>query len=110
MELHPGGHGGAQVRIDQCDSVWVVSGEVDYDTAGMFGRRLRSATERPGPIVLDMSGVSFMDTSGIRELVRLRRTGRDVVILRPSCAVQLILELTHLDEVLTVEPSMEQAG
>jgi anti-anti-sigma factor len=90
-------------------SMWRVCGEIDYGTADSFGRHLRMAAQRPGPIVLDMSEVSFMDTSGIRELIRVRNAGHEVIIRRPSYSVEFILGLTHLDQVMRVDEAVRRA-
>ena len=48
-----------------------VRGEVDIDTVGAMVRELRAAEERDTPsIVLDLSGVSFLDSVGVSAIVR----------------------------------------
>ena len=102
------------LRIDDSSpdgqSTWNVRGEIDFHTADLFRRRLRMATQRPGPIVLDMSGVSFMDTSGVRELLRVCSAGHDVVIRRPSRSVELILGLSQISGRVTVEAASRRDG
>src|SRR4051795_12365316 len=102
MKVHPRLAGSQWLRYGQDGSAWLVSGEIDYDTAGLFRQLLQSAADRSGPIILDMCDVSFMDTSGVRELLRVCHAGREVIVRRPSPCVELIVQLTHLDQVLTV--------
>lgn len=52
-------------------------------------------------IRVELSQVSFIDSAGLAELVRLmkhaRQLGGDVDLIRPSDPVRVILELTRLD-------------
>ena len=52
--------------IDAGDGVVVVAGELDAATAGQLTRRLSAP---PPPRVIDLSGVTFIDASGLRVLV-----------------------------------------
>ena len=53
-------------------------------------------------MVIDVSDVAFMDSSGLQELVRLdnraRERGLEVVLARPSVPVMRLLELTGLEQ------------
>lgn len=57
---------------------------------------------------VDLSGVTFIDSTGIRAMVRadneLRAGERTLIIRSPSAPVMRILELTALDERFRVEP------
>jgi anti-anti-sigma regulatory factor len=56
--------------------------------------------DTPGSSVLmDLSGVTFMDSAGIRALIRLMelRSGRSLVV-RPSRQVFMLLELVALTD------------
>jgi anti-sigma B factor antagonist len=62
---------------------------------------------RPGAqIVLDLSGLTFMDSTGIRLILQAgehaRRHGAQLLIVRPSDAVMRVLELVGLDEQLEI--------
>lgn len=53
----------------------VVAGELDIATAPRFSARLGELLRRdcPGELVLNLSGVTFMDATGLRALTDLRR-------------------------------------
>ena len=57
-------------------------------------------------LVLDMSGVQYMNSAGLRELVRVyeqvSRTGGMVHIANPSPQIQKLLELVGLDSVFQI--------
>lgn len=60
-------------------------------------------------VVLDLGGVQFMDSSGLRSLLEARQacldTGRPFAIARPSDAVARVLELVDLSrEFEVVDP------
>jgi anti-sigma B factor antagonist len=95
----------------------------ELDLAGTH--RLAAALEAtrdvaPGlPLVLDLSAVSFMDSSGVRALVEAGRlaqeTGRRLALLRPSRPVVRVLDLVDLRRVFVeiedLEPeSLARAG
>lgn len=52
------------------------AGEIDIATAPVVSEVLRAA-RGPAPLVLDLSGVRFMDTAGLRIIVEERRLARE---------------------------------
>jgi anti-sigma B factor antagonist len=77
-------------------------GELDvaaYDAATAAAAPLFEAT---GDVTLDLSDLSFVDSSGIRLFIRLHKAldGRGALILRaPSPHVAYILEIAGLPEI-----------
>ena len=92
------------VQVEDGAIVIYVSGEIDIATCG----RLRDAIEpHMGPaqmIVLDLSGVRFMDSSAITVLVQARGTltadGGSLMLRNPSSAAHRVLSILHLEDVL----------
>jgi len=82
----------------------VVAGEVDMLTAPQLHEALMAALQDGAPHVIDvdLSGVSFMDSTGITELVRLRNlahpSGYVVRVVQPQPAVRHVFEMTGLVE------------
>jgi anti-sigma B factor antagonist len=64
------------------------------------------------PLVLDVSGLSFMDSTGLRALLsnddRARRDGRRLVVVNGSRAVDRIFALTNVEDALTVVGSLDE--
>jgi len=93
-------------RVARVDSATVifVEGEIDMATA----ERLRNALEsHMGPeqsIVLDMSGVEFMDSSCLRMLVQARGKltgdGGSLVLRNPSPAAHRLLSVAGAEYLL----------
>lgn len=80
--------------------LWLV-GEVDLVTAPALAACVRAAlcTVVDGPVVVDVSRVTFMDLDGLRMLLRLRTDlsadGRELVLRAPSAPVRLLLRVAR---------------
>ena len=87
----------------------VLDGEIDIATGPAIRRSLMAAI-RGGNVHLavDMSGVAFIDASGIGVLVdaanRARKAGGGLSLLAPSWPVRRLLDLFHLDAILPTAP------
>ena len=87
---------------------WRVSGEVDVCTeAPLQQALLRIMREHGARLLLDVSGVSFMDCAGLRALLTTRRRaelrGGFMRLIAVSRAVRRIIELTGAHEPLAME-------
>ena len=90
----------------QCDGGVVRAvGEVDASTCGQLDERLR-ALDGAEPASVDLSAVTFMDSSGLRVLIEhhyLRaERGYSLTVVNPSRPVRRLLEITGLDVVMNV--------
>jgi anti-sigma B factor antagonist len=85
----------------------VVDGQIDAHTAPELDGVLIGL---PGDrsVTVDLSSVTFIDSSGLRVLVRadkrLDAGGGDLTLLRPSEPVRRLLEITGLVSALTIAP------
>jgi anti-sigma B factor antagonist len=102
----------------QTDDGWpvvVVTGEIDMATAPMLGRELTSAIESgDGPVVLDLSEVTFFDSSGLRVAIVAHRAlaeqGRRLaVVCHPEGHVRRTFALAGLSDVLDLHPNRQAA-
>lgn len=90
-------------RRDGDTHIVSVSGEMDVDTAGGVEQELirAEATDAPA-IVLDLGGLTFIDSTGIRMLLmvdaRSRSDGDRVILRHPSQAVRRVLHLAGLED------------
>lgn len=93
-----------RLRAQQIDGVVSLVGEVDADTCSLFDSMLVEGLVTGSDV--DLSGVSFMDSSGLRVLIahhqRLADTDRPLRILHPSRPVSRLLEITGLADELHV--------
>lgn len=95
-------------------AVVTVSGRVDSVTSTELETALRALVEKGTTnLVLDLSGVDFLSSSGLRVMVTTRKAlkgaGGEVVIAQPSDRVRETLELAGLDVLFTTHPTRESA-
>jgi anti-anti-sigma factor len=81
------------------EQAFVVTGELDLSTAGVFDTAVAAALDAGGPLVLDLSRLTFVDSSGLRCLIHLARSleGSGLVLRDPSPGVRSLLEQRGLD-------------
>jgi len=89
-------------------------GRIVYrDEAAALSRLVGEVLQHTGKLVLDLSGVSSMDSAGIGELALLetwaREKGAALKCAGPNELVRTLLDLTNLDTVLEVHPSIDEA-
>lgn len=78
-------------------------GELDLSTVDKVEDELRRVEEKdPGVVVLDLSGLTFLDSTGLRMIVtadqRADRANRRLAIVRGPEIVQRVFTITRLDE------------
>ena len=78
-------------------------GELDLSTAERVEEELRRVEEAGSElVVLDLSGLSFLDSTGLRLMVtadqRARKSGRRLAIVKGPETVHRVFTITHLDE------------
>ncbi|MDX3114701.1 MULTISPECIES: STAS domain-containing protein [Streptomyces] len=108
-----------QFSVEQriVDGVRVVSvqGEIDHDVQDILTEALlaRHETIVPPRIVADLSGVTFMDSTGINVFVTAHRAVSDtdgwVRIAGAQDSVLRVLELVGVDALITCHPTLEHA-
>lgn len=89
-------------------------GRIVYrDEAAALSRVVGEVLQEARKLVLDLSGVSSMDSAGIGELALLQTwaQGKNASLkcAGPNPLVSTLLELTNLDSVLEVHPSVDAA-
>lgn len=93
----------------------VVSGEIDFAAAEPMRLRIADALHRrrSRDLIVDLSRVEFMDSSGLRALLQLRGQltgeGGRVVIAAPTETVRGVLELTGVRRCLQVADTPREA-
>lgn len=88
----------ARAERTPAGTVVVAEGELDLVGAPVLAGALPDGDD--GPVILDLAGVGFMDSSGLRALLEARQAcldaARPFAIARPSEAVRRVLELVDL--------------
>ena len=95
-----------QIHTDGDGVVWI-TGALDQDTVPGV-RALLKANDPAGHLVLDVSGLHFIDSSGLGCLLahddRVRRDGGRFVVRAPGVRLRRVFEVTGALDRLTVEP------
>lgn len=91
-----------------------VSGELDLHTAGCLQARIEEAeTVGAGTVLVDLSEISFIDSSAlevlVRESKRLESRGHSLVLVTNDPRTRRILEVTGLDRVLRAYATLQDA-
>ena len=85
-------------------AVVAVVGELDAATCEILTNAAHDAVARGAArLILDLSAVDFMDSSGISALIAARSIA-PIALRQPSPAVEQLIGLTGLTDVLAIEP------
>jgi anti-sigma B factor antagonist len=96
-------------RITSERIMMTVRGEIDIATAPQFGAAMtdRLARDPAVSLHLDLSGVDFIDCTGVQALLVAQRTARllggDLILTRTSRQVDRLLTLLRLESAFAVE-------
>ena len=85
-----------------------VTGELDLASVPELRAALETTAERSGPVVVDVSEVTFIDSTALATLLRssdeLTSSGVRVVVACPAGPVRRLLTMTSLDDRLNLAP------
>ena len=102
--------GGLTIRSTRDGEIHTIRliGELDLATADDVEGELERVEETDAAsIVLDLSGLSFMDSTGVRLIVnahtRARADSRRLTLLRGQAAVQRVMELSGVEALLAFD-------
>jgi anti-sigma B factor antagonist len=95
-------------------SVIKVAGEIDTYTAPGFRSAIQQAIDaRSGNLVIDLSDVAYMDSSGFGSLLgaarHIKSTGGAVKLTGCSEAIERIIHITGLDASIEVFSTLDEA-
>jgi anti-anti-sigma factor len=83
-----------------------LSGELDVSNARTLARALSTEVSEGGDVTVDLSGVAFLDSTGLEALIRAARDlqGRGrLILVSPQQSVRKIFEIVLLDQRANVE-------
>ncbi|MFJ4923782.1 STAS domain-containing protein [Streptomyces sp. NPDC088725] len=102
---------GLTARQDGDAFVLAVSGDLDLENTGPLTTAVTEAGESArGPVVLDLSGVTFADSTTVNVLLQAYRAlGGRLRLAAPSAFVKRLFDVIGLWEALPVHDSVESA-
>jgi len=98
---------GFETTLSDGRAIVTLSGELDLSGASRLEAEVERLAKLEGPetVVLDLRGLEFMDSSGLRLVTladrRLMGEGRRLVLVRGPEAVHRVFEITRLTDRLT---------
>jgi anti-anti-sigma factor len=105
-----------ETRWDGDEVTVAIAGELDLSTATQVEQALAEAEEKaPERMVLDLSGLSFMDSTGLRMVLatdgRARKQNRRFEVVPGPPQVHRVFRIALLDRRITfLEPRAEDAS
>jgi stage II sporulation protein AA (anti-sigma F factor antagonist) len=104
LEIRTGSDQPADDDAADSSKLVTVRGEIDMDNARQL---VEAITRVAGTAVVDLRGVTFIDSSGLQGLLQAqeaaRQRGDDLILRQPSRSVRRVLERTGLIDRFTVE-------
>ena len=92
-----GAHSGIRTSEEGAGTLVVLWGEVDASLRDEASMSMVDVVRRGGPVVIDVSGVTFIDSSGLAFILQLHRLGEEsglpVALRDPSPLVVDLLEM-----------------
>jgi anti-sigma B factor antagonist len=104
---HPDGF--AVDVIEEDDGVVVVAlgGEIDVVAVDELRQAVRKAASRSRRLVIDMTEMTFIDSSGLGVIARAHREFgqlREAIVLRsPNAAARRVLAISGIDRLVTID-------
>lgn len=105
-----------EANVSHVNQVAVVEarGRIDSGTAARFGAALMGAIDGGAErIVLNLGGVDYMSSAGLREIVsalkKVRKMQGDIRLAEPAARVREVLEMAGLDTFMQIYPSRAEA-
>ena len=93
-------------------TVWSVNGRIDMVTAEKAYATGEDIVNRNEKTVLDMSGMDYLSSAGLRVLLRLnklaKKSGKEITLCGPSGIVKSVLEDSGMDALFTIYASLNE--
>lgn len=106
-----------EISVETRDGVVVLrpSGDVDLSSSRELQQSVKQAMEgRPSRVVVDLTNVPYMDSSGVATLVEAmqiaRKQSTKLVLCAMQSKVRSIFEIARLDRVFTIVADVDEAS
>jgi anti-sigma B factor antagonist len=109
--------GDLEIALSQTNGIRVLrlAGEFDLSGVAAFERELaRDSSEREDMLILDLRGLTFIDSSGLRAVVRAdyraRAEGKRCLLVRGSQRISRVFDLTGVTDRLELVDELPDAA
>ena len=94
-------------------SIVAFNGEIDLESSPAARKTLLKCFDNAANVVVDLSGVTYIDSSGVASLVEAlqaaKKNGSQLTLAAVSEPTRRVLELARLDKVFTIYSSVDEA-
>ena len=103
------------IDVGEVDGVDLLTlrGELDFASGGSLSSAFADLTSGPRRVVVDLAGLDFVDSSGVKMLIAAARAvedeGGEFVLAAPTETVRRVFEILHLADVVTVAETRQTA-
>ncbi|MEY2555195.1 MAG: anti-sigma factor antagonist [Verrucomicrobiota bacterium] len=99
----------AKMALSGSVNIFPLEGEIDLHVSPRVESSLASMiAKRPGHVVVDFSGVTFIDSSGLAVLIKamqdVKEYGGKLTLAGINNDVRSIFEIARLDQVFLIDP------
>jgi len=102
-----------QIKKADAPAIVAVTGELDLLTAPQLKQVLGQVIDSAKTVILDLSGVTYMDSTGLGALIgglkRARELGGDLKLAGLVPRVRKVFSITKIENVFEIYASVEQA-
>ena len=100
-----------EIREESGAVIVALEGDVDLQSSPDARKVLLECVGRKKPVLVDLSGVGYIDSSGVASLVEslqtARKSGSNLILVAVSEGALRVLQLARLDKVFTICDSVE---
>jgi anti-sigma B factor antagonist len=104
---------GLETRMVDGTAVVALTGDVDLQSSPTVRQQLLASFDNHTRVVVDLAGVTYIDSSGVASLVEAfqlaRKKGGFFALVSVSPAVMRVLSLARLDRIFSIHPTVEAA-
>jgi anti-sigma B factor antagonist len=101
-----------EISEKQGASIVTFTGEVDLESSPAAREILLKCLESTGTVIVDLSEVTYIDSSGVASLVEAlqaaKKNGSQFALAAVSEPTRRVLELARLDKVFTLYDSVDE--
>jgi anti-sigma B factor antagonist len=103
----------ASVKEEQGKIVIALEGDIDLENAGEVRKALLANLKQKKDLLIDLSAVTYIDSSGIASLVEglqvARKQKNELSLVSVSVRARRVLELARLDKVFAIHADVAAA-
>ena len=100
-----------EIREENNALIVALKGDVDLQSSPEARTILLDCVGKKKPVLVDLSGVGYIDSSGVASLVEslqtARKSGTNVILVAVSEGALRVLQLARLDKVFTICDTVE---